>query len=325
MKNLSRNSFNRASKFILDKGRPLEGEILKKYFYNDENKKVLNELENFLNNDGGFGNGLEGDFRLPLSSPMATTVAFQHLINCENEEKAMEIIKSGIKYFENTFDSKRNGWLVVPKEVNDYPHAPWWHYIPKKDMTIIDRNWGNPSAEIIAYLYRYKNFVQKIDVDKLLNYAIAYFNSKEKFEAENEIYCYIRLYNLLSDNLAKKIENKLILGVKQVLCYKKEEWDNYVPTPLDFIESPNAYRFDISNGLIEENLNFLIEKLESHGKIEPAWNWHNLKSIIDPDWNWNTYDSEWKKAKTEWTGVLTLKALVSLDKFNRIELYSEIN
>lgn len=320
MKNLSTSSFNQASKFISDKGRSLEKQIFQSYFSDGDSKKILNELEKFQNNDGGFGKGLEGDFRLPLSSSMATSAAFNHLVKYDHLLKALDMIKSGIKYFEHTFDSKRNGWFVVPKEVNDYPHAPWWHYIQSEGMTIIDRNWGNPSVEIIAYLYKYKGFVSAIDVEKLLSYAIDYFNKKEKFEAENEVYCYIRLYNVLPYDIASKIENKLILAVGQVLCDKKEEWNNYVPQPLNFVSSPKAHRFGISNELIEENLDFLVEKLESNGKIEPPWNWHDLKSFIDPNWNWDAYDPEWEKAKIEWTGVLTLKALITLDKFSRIDL-----
>jgi len=320
MKKLSADSFKKVSQYITENARPLEKRIFEYYFNNGNSLEIINELEKFQNSDGGFGNGLEADFRLPLSSPMATSVAFNHLIKYADNEKAYDIIKSGIKYFEKTFVANENRWFVVPKEVNNFPHAPWWHYLEREGMTIIDRNWGNPSSEIISYLYKYKDFVSTLNVEELLNYAIDYFLNKDEFKAESEVYCYIRLFELLPDTLAKKIENKLTFAVQSTICDKREEWDKYVPQPLHFINNPKSNRFGISNDLIEENLDYLIDTIESNGKINPPWNWHNLKSMIDPNWNWDDYNSKWEIAKKEWTSILTLKALIALNNFKRIEM-----
>lgn len=306
MKMLSKESFEKAGQFIKEHGRALEKQIYENHFYNGNSKEILNELKKYQNDDGGFGNGLESDFKLPSSSPMASSIAFQHLIELSDEEKDIDVVRTGIKYFENTFDEERIGWFSVPKEVNDFPHAPWWNYDEKKNMTIIDEHWGNPSAEIIGYLYKYRDVVSRLNVEELLDYAFNRLNNMNKFQSEHEIYCYLRLYEVLPKELSEKIKDKLTIAVEELVCCKREEWNKYVPQPLNFVKSMNSFKFGISDELIEENLDYVIDIIESSGKINPSWEWGN-------------YKLDWEKAKKEWTGVLTLNALITLDKFNRIE------
>jgi hypothetical protein len=306
MQKLRKSSFNEASQFIKNYARPLENRIYKDYFHKPCSEEILSELKKYQNDDGGFGNGLESDFKLLFSSPMATSFAFQHLVKLDNVEKSISMIRSGIEYFENTFVPERNGWFAVPKEVNEFPHAPWWHYNEEEGMTIIDKYWGNPSAEIIGYLYKYKNLVSKLNIDQLLNYTIDYLNDKNDFEGEHEIYCYIRLYKLLPNRLSSKIEDKLARAVQRLVCRNREEWDKYVPKPLNFVSDPESYKFGISPKLIEDHLDYLVDIIGDNG-------------IVNPNWEWGDYETEWKKAREEWMGVLTLRGLITLDKFGRIE------
>ncbi|MCJ7648955.1 MAG: hypothetical protein MUP85_10105 [Candidatus Lokiarchaeota archaeon] len=306
MQKLRKSSFNEASQFIKNHARPLEKLIYRDYFHKPCCEEILNELKKYQNDNGGFGNGLDLDFKLLFSSSMATSIAFQHLARLDDAEKAISMINSGIEYFEETFAPERNGWFAVPKEVNDFPHAPWWHYNEKEGMTIIDKYWGNPSAEIIGYLYKYKNLVSKLNVDQLLNYAIDYLNDKKIFSSEHEIYCFIRLFKLLPNRLSSKIENKLVSAVQRLVCNNRKEWEKYVPKPLNFVSDPESYKFGINHKLIEGNLDYLVNIIQKNG-------------IICPNWEWNDYEIEWKKAREEWIGVLTLQALIILDKFSRIE------
>lgn len=308
MKKLSKNSFEKASQIIKESARPLEKLIYQDYFHQPCQEEIVSELKKYQNNDGGFGHGIEPDFRLPLSSPMASSVAFHHLMKYDLNDESIGVIKSGIKYFENAFIPECNGWFVLSKEVNDYPHAPWWHFNEKEGMTVIDKNWGNPSAEIIGYLYKYRDFVSNLNIEELLNFALDYWNNKSKFASENEIYCYISLYNIIPDQYSKMLESKISEGIQQHICKEVADWkDKYVPKPLDFVTDPESNRFGISDELIEKNLDLWVDILTENKKLEPTW-------------AWNDYKDEWKKARNEWTGLLTLNALICLNKFGRIEI-----
>lgn len=125
----------------------LEKAILRSYFSEGPQQDILNELKKFQNEDGGFGHGIESDFSC-LFMPMGTFVGIRVLILLKWTEESKEMIKSAIGYLETSFDKKRNGWFAVTKEVNNFPHALGWHFNEEDSMTIIDRNWGNPFAEI---------------------------------------------------------------------------------------------------------------------------------------------------------------------------------
>jgi hypothetical protein len=39
-----------------------------------------------------------------------------------------DLVRQAIQYLVTTFDRSTMRWPAVPPGVNDYPHAPWWHY-----------------------------------------------------------------------------------------------------------------------------------------------------------------------------------------------------
>ena len=303
---LSKDHFKEISKSIIEYGRPLEKSIFKKYFYDGSEQEIINELKKFQNADGGFGHGLESDFRLPYSSPMATSVGIRHLSKLDKSEETKEMIKESISYLESCFDKNRNGWFAVPKEVNNFLHAPWWHYNEEEGMTVIDKNWGNPSAEIIAYLYKYKEYVKKLDVDSLVEFAINHIENILEFNSEHEIFCYIKLYEVLPEGLQKRLESRIQVAINQLIEYEEEKWIEYVPTPVDFVSSPDMCKFGIKESKLIDNLDFIIKQLESNGRINPPW-------------GESFYMEDLKPAYNEWIGVLTLNALTILDKYERIE------
>ena len=305
---LALDSFEEASDYVLHSARALERNTFNYFFNGDDSNKSLLELKNYQNPDGGFGHGLEPDLRLPYSSPIATAFAFRHLEKVgEKTEIAEDIIQSGTDYFKESFRPDENRWFAVPREINDYPHAPWWHYREDSGGTAIDEFWGNPTAEILAYGLKYDGFSSEIDTESLLGTAISNFNEKVKFESEHEVYCYLKLYEVLPEKEASKIENQLERAIGQLVQTDPSSWGEYVPQPLDFVPEPDSPRFGISETSLEENLDFLIENIDEEGAVRPSW-------------EWGQFESEWKRAELEWTGILTLDALITLDKFDRIPL-----
>ncbi len=306
MKKLSKSAFNKASEAVREYGRPLEKSIFERYFYNGDSQNILAELKKFQNEDGGFGHGIESDFRLPHSSPMSTSVGVRHLSEIDDTKEAREMIKSAINYLEESFDSERNGWYVASREINDFPHAPWWHFDEEKQMTIIDRNWGNPSSEITAYIYKYREYVQELDVDKLVEFAINYVEEKDEFNSPIEIFCYIRLYEVLPIELQKRLENRIIVAIDQVIEYDENKWHEYLAKPMEFVTDPDKNRFGVDGIRIDKSMDFMIGQIEEHGRINPPWG----KSF---------YIDDLKPVYNEWIGVLNLETLKILRAYGRLE------
>jgi hypothetical protein len=305
MRHLSRNAFDRAINFIRGNARPLEKRYLEYRFFNEDEKNILDELEKFQNNDGGFGNAIEPDLRMPYSSPMSTSVGVRYLKEFDKTSRAQKMIKAAIRYFEGSFNEGRKGWYALDRKVNDYPHAPWWHFDEETGMTAIDKNWGNPSAEIIAYLFKYIQYVDKLNVKKLVDIAMKNIVNKEEFNSENEIFCYLKLAEVLNDK-NKRLKSKLADAIEKVIVYDSSRWNEYVPQPVDFVESPEKQRFSIPNKKINNNLDFIIELLENRERIELPW-------------GRNYYSKEMEPAYKEWQGILTLKALSILKNYGRFE------
>ncbi|MGY0372000.1 hypothetical protein [Clostridium sp. JNZ J1-5] len=305
MKKLSKTILNQLNIYMNREARPLERAIFNYYFNDSSGDYILDALEAFQNSDGGFGGGIEPDFKLIQSSPMATSIGLRHLSRLDNNDRAQKMITRAIEYLETAFNNNRKGWYSVPSNVNKYPHAPWWEFRNDINMTVIDYSWGNPTAELIGYLYKYKEYLNELDVHSLISYAITNLNECTEFKSEHEIYCYIHMYNILGEKFSSQIEDGLKLAVSQLINVNESEWMNYVPTPLNFIEIDSSNFFGIEGKSIDQNLDYLIDRLEEDGKILPSW-------------QWDKYLEEWEVSKIEWMGILTLEALLSLYKFNRI-------
>lgn len=305
MRKISKTILNQLNTYMNKEARPLERAIFNYYFNDSSDNDILDSLEAFQNSDGGFGRGLEPDFKLMESSPMATSIGLRHLSRLGNSDRAEKIIAKAIKYLEKTFDVNRKGWYSVPSDVNKYPHAPWWEFKEDINMTVIDYSWGNPTAELIGYLYKYKEYVNDLDVYALINYAITNLKGRKEFKSEHEIYCYIHMYNALDKEFSNQIEDVLKLAISQLMNTNKSEWESYAPTPLKFINIESENYFGIEEKFIDENLDYLVDTLEKQGKMLPTW-------------QWDQYLEQWETSKIEWVGILTLETLLSLRKFSRI-------
>ena len=305
MKTLSKTQLNALDNYMNTEARPLEKSIFNYYFNGSSSEPILDSLEVFQNPDGGFGGGIEPDFKLTQSSPMSTSIGLRHLSKINNNDRAQKMIASAVEYLETTFDKSRKGWYSVPSNVNKYPHAPWWEFRNDINMTVIDYSWGNPTAELIGYLYKYKEHLNNLDIYSLINYAITNLNERTEFKSEHEIYCYIRMYNILDKEFSDQIEDAIKLAISQLVNINETEWISYVPTPLKFIEIDSKNFFGIERKFIDRNLDYLVDRLTSDGKILPTWQWEK-------------YLEQWEISKVEWIGILTLDALLYLFKFNKI-------
>jgi hypothetical protein len=339
MKKLSKSAFEMVANTLLESARPLEKTIFMHEFYNSAKEDILKELLYYQNEDGGFGNGLEPDIRMPYSSPKATSIGLRHLARVDELKEAQEAIERAIHYLEHSFNHSHNRWYIGTRKINDYPHGPWWHFNEIEGITQLDLDWGNPNAEIITYLQKYKKYVVRLNVEKLIEdailqfenkkvfrneykgfidsmrkcnppeYVLKYFNTTKFFDPKGEVLCYIRLYSLLEGRQRKRLEERIRAAISEIIVYDEKVWEEeYVAMPLDFAVKHDMNHFGIDEEKIQRNLDLLVKLLETEGKIDLKW-------AEGRDY----YTEERKKARNEWEWVFTLGALSTLRNYSRIE------
>jgi hypothetical protein len=304
---LSKELFYKSKNYILNNARPLDKALFKFEFEEGEYTEVIDELKNFQNEDGGFGNGLEPDIRMPDSSVIVTTVAFQYLNEIKQYpndvvQPAIEYLISNINFYPEE-NSIKHYWFSVPLMINNYAHAPWWS-LEKLDPLPIDR-WPNPSVEVIGYLLKFSKLISQKLHDEIIDDLNAYFSIIPKL-TDNVYYnflCFKRIINDLPTDLQQKCfsfldrtfskENHLQAKNFELI---KAQW---------MVTEKSSYLFQKYTETMTNLLNAEINRIPEDGGSHPKWKWGN--------------DDQWVKIEQEWSGKLTYELLVTLKYCNLIE------
>lgn len=284
--------------FVRAHARPLDVALFDFWFRGGPGGAVEAALVHFQNADGGFGNALEPDFRLPASSVMATTVALQHLRKIDAPATA-PLVADAIRYLNATFDPAAGGWAGVPPEVNDHPRAFWWNWEGAPAAFP-----GNPSAEALGYLYRWREHADPEVLAAAERAALAYFEAATEVEW-HEVLCWIRLAEMAPAEVRATIAPKLRGLVAAAVSLDPAAWDEYSPRPHQFAASPDAPFHDVVAAAIPADLDRLAAAREADG----AWS---------PPWEWGRYEETWPKARADWRGFLTVHNLRTLADYGRV-------
>ena len=288
--------------FVSKNARKLDFELMNYFFIHNNSNIVLNELKKFQNADGGFGYGLEPDFRTPLSSNMATTYAFQYLEKL-NLAEIPHFFISALKFFKEEYSKEHKGWPSIPEGANDSPRAEWWNF--DEEQLWQDVNWGNPTVEIIGYLLRYENDFDKTELTMLKQKALNRLFDAQEVEV-HELMCYQRFVHALNDQEKHKVYEKICQLALDQVNRDSSQWADYVPRPLNFVDSPTSPVYGVLKNEVEMELDYLINTISEEGE------WF-------PNWAWGQYKEEWQKVKPEVAGMVTVRNLITLKLFGRIE------
>jgi hypothetical protein len=283
--------------YLRNNARKLDLRVYEHLFEGAQAQAVLDELRPYQNEDGGFGHALEPDLRLPESSAIATTVAFQYL-NKLKGANANKLISNAIRYFVESYDDTKQRWIIIPSDADKYPRAPWWNYNKALEWA----EWGNPSAEILGYLLQHIDKVEPTFPEKITQQAIQRLQEITKPE-QHEVLCYIRLYKHAPKELQAKLYDHIAAQIKELAKTDPKDWKGYVATPLTFINSPNspfASLFD--KQVLQTNVEFLQNQIAGNNHWEPTW-------------EWGQFENEWARAKQDWSGKLTVDNLALLKAF----------
>ncbi len=296
---LSKDAFSSAEDFIYSNARDLDVRFFETHFKDGSKDDVLSALKKYQNPDGGFGHAIEPDFRLTGSSAMATSVGLQYCVEV-NTDSNDEIIQSVMDYLATTFDVENAYWPKTPVEVNDSPHAPWWHVDEIKPPE--EAAWANPNAELLGYLHNFQNHVPDEILEKLYKRALDNLNNLDTIES---LYCFMnweRAYQSVPDPLKSLISEK----VGKTLQTLKPNPDTLGEIRVFWI-APTPESFLLT---FPDHIQSLHDYEISRQREDGGW-W--------PTWSWGQYDDVWPIAEREWAGKITVGNLIALDTFKLLE------
>lgn len=275
---------------IKEKGRLIDYFLIQNLF-EDKKLEIMKELKNYLNEDGGFGHGLEPDTMLPFSSVLCTDEAVLILEEINDIKIKNDLISKVVNYYESVYNDKSESWELVPKEVDAYPRAVWWNYEGVNDFT-----YGNPNPQIIGFMYKYKDSITNFYIDYHVNKVVDYINNQLLKEASkhNILSCLI-FYKFVSEDIKSKIYNNLQIAIDNEL--EKYDKTNYCLEPYEVLLMDKAFLRN-HKPLLKKNLDLYIKKIN--------------EGLIYPNWSWGQYLDIFENQKIKWAGHLTFKVIKAL-------------
>lgn len=310
---LSKGVFQKIRSWVTGHARPLEMARWEYLFENGSKDKVIRCLEAFQNEDGGFGHGIEPDFWVPFSSPMAAWGGSQILMEIDVNPQE-EMVQNLVSYLVNTPQIRPGMWPSVLPENNEYPHAPWWHWDEG-----VQKNWMyNPSVELAACLIAWSP-AESLGVElgwTSLEKAIVYVmqvTEMDQHEIRNFRNCltilqpYEDIFNFRMNYSINQVEQKIRELTAACIDQDVSNWDSgYKALPLDFIKHPNDPLYDPFKTLVEQNLEFYVDQLSEEG-------------VWDISWSWDQYPGEFPIARRHWQGILAVERCFVLKSFDWID------
>jgi hypothetical protein len=303
LSSITKSAFDNAAEFILENARPIEVAQFDYHFRAGSIDAVLAELKKFQNEDGGFGHGMEPDVRMPMSSPFSSTLAFQVLweLGVAGDDP---IVRSGLAYLEQTYDRSIGGWEPNDSRVDDYPHAPWWDYVPFDGVLDADRR-SNPGAEIAGYFHLYSDQVDDRLSNEVTEMALCLFDEHPDDMEVHAMMCFARMAEMAPPEIAEQMLPKLKRGVKLVTTGNPEVWQNYGGRPLWFAPRPDNLLSEHLSDSVQVQLDFEIATQSEDGSWKPIWSYGDR-------------EADMSQASVEWAGWLTLRNLLAFNAWGRI-------
>ena len=282
--------------------RPLDLAMWQAWYGTSTWTEVVPHLAMYQNADGGFGHGIEPDVWHPASSPLATTVALQY-VQAIGIPIHLDFVQRALAYLAATYDVSAGKWHPMSVGVNDYPHAPWWHADEQTGANALDGDWPNPTVEIIGYLGAYQG--DHADLTSMYDALVAYVAHEDTMEP-HALACYVRAYEWLPVAVQVAIYPHLVRLLRATIHPVPAEWlVAYVPTPLDYVQTPASPFLTEIATLVDQQLD--------------QWCVHvQTKGMWTPTWQWGQYVDEWPTALAWWTGKMTVERIMILGRFGRV-------
>jgi len=308
MKSLPKVKFALAWRYLEKSARPLELSLFNYYYREAHRVSVVSQLVKYVN-PGGFGHALEPDMRSPSSSALATDFGLKILVELDLPSKH-PMVRDAVSYLFQSLDQKTKTWRVAPTDVNNYPHAPWWHDEGGSLAKTFDDYLVIPRAGILASLCHYHDLLPAWWLDDMINATIKEISGmdSEQFGGGGDTLVYTRR---LAETELLPFPTKYVLITRvrkladSVVTRNPNKWSEYCAPPLKLAPTPESITAGVLADCIPAHLDYFIENQDAEG----FW---------DVTWTWADYPEDWETAKVEWRGVLTLEVLKYLESFGRL-------
>lgn len=297
---MDQEMFRKTASWVKRNARPLECSRWAYFFENGTVENVVQNLSAFQNSDGGFGHGLEPDSILPDSNAIDTWTACRILMEVEADSDE-PMVHSLMDYLMQSYDQEKGLWKTVIPEHNNHPRAPWWSYTEDAQD-----NWMfNPSVELAAYLIHWSeedSEAYNLGLEVMERATIYLMNSAEM--DFHEVNNFQQAYEITVD-APEKVRIKLNELIEASIDTVPESWGNsYKALPLDMISSKDEELYEEYEALIERNVQYLKEAVNSEG----VWN---------ITWEWGQYEEAYHIAKQQWKGILAVGNWKTLKEFDQ--------
>lgn len=233
---------------------------------------------------------------------MATSVAIQYYHKATTATD-QEMIRSAIRYLVSTYDSKSQYWPATFEDVNEEPHAPWWHvkeFAPPKGV-----DWANPSAELAGYLNKYSEYVPR-DLLTSINKRVSLYLEEHKIIGSwlYNIMCWNRVYEFFPEPIRLASKKAIVESFQSMLPLTLERLGEIQISWL--APTPESILNQIAPDVVHHYLDLTITEQADDGGWWPAW-------------KWGQYPETWPVAELEWAGKMTVACLKTLKDYDLIE------
>ena len=289
----------RARRFIYRNARPVDLARWRYAFEGGSREDVLTALAAYQNADGGFGHGLEPDCLNPNSTPLQTWAATQILDEIGIQDAAHPLVQGILRYLESTPDFDGHLWagLSGVRSNDDYPHAPWWSYVPEEPQTY------NPTASLAGFILRFaaKGSAIHGTAGRIAREAVQWLRENAPVESMHTAPCFVSLYgSLAACSGAEGIDMQALRAVldaqiAHLLTQDPSVWETeYVCKPSLLIESKDSPFYPANRALCRKEREFIGRTQQPDG----TW------AIT---WDWGAYPQDWPVSRVWWKADVIIR------------------
>ncbi|WP_162958587.1 hypothetical protein [Nocardia yunnanensis] len=258
MKTLSEQAVDRAENYIASNARVLERHRFATLFRVGDPAMVVAALRPYRNADGGFGQALEPDGRMPGSQPAAIAAAFGFLD--EVGRLGGELVRGACDHL-SAICAEDGGLPFVHPNAEGYPRAPWWQIPQRYEGSLI-------STGSIARLL-HKNEIDHPWLEPATDFC---WRTIENLSAANtyETMGAIAFLDNVTDRDRARTAAERLGKIVRAQAMGADSDESYAPW--DFVTNPDSLaRGWFTDEELESSLDVLVDSQQQDGSWPVRW------------------------------------------------------